>query len=206
MGNELEVKEFIDEAHRWLQEKRESDVKAEMDRQIEIRKAWRKTLDKVRRQLPAVLGPFLTVHPDALDEAPYAGERKHRNIQLQVPRCTPIDLSFGCYSWTIELFWPREATGIWEEDDQIEVNSMTGAPYDNVYLAVAIANENYPAWKRLEEEVAWQHREAERIQAIAEWGILQEQSRQDTKSRIGKVRTGTVRIYPESDSMLEEVF
>lgn len=162
MSEELDVMEFIEEARRRLAEKRDEEQQAALARQMQARQAWGVVLNTVRDQLPDILRGFVTVPADEMDEAPYAGERKYRNIQLQVPGCTPIDLVFECYSWAIELFWPREETGIWEEDDRVELASRAVTPCEDVYTAVATANENYPAWKNLEEEVEWR-REAIRV-------------------------------------------
>lgn len=156
------VMEFIEEAVRRLAEKRDEEVQAALARQMQVRQAWGIVLDSVRDQLPDILRGFVTVPADEMDGAPYAGQKKFRNIQLQVPGCTPIDLMFESYSWAIDLFWPRQAMGIWEEDDRVELESGLHERCEDVYTAVATANENYPAWKKLEEEVAWR-REAIRV-------------------------------------------
>lgn len=152
---------FLAEAERRFAEKRQEEEQAALARQMQARQAWGIVLNEVRDQLPDVLREFVTVPADEMDTAPYAGERNNRHIQLQVPGCTPIDLRFEAYSWWIDEFWPREATGIWQEDDQVEVESAAFTPCEDLYLAVGTAKENYPAWKKLEDEVEWR-REANR--------------------------------------------
>jgi len=162
MSEELAVMEFIEEARRRLAEKRAAEAQAEMERQMEIRKQWGQRLDWVRGQLPDTLRGFVVVDPEEMEQPP--SYRRLSRIRLEVPRCTPINLVLypggGCL---IEGYRPRWAIDVQEMDDgELWLRSEAGDMTGDLYIAIATANENYPAWKNLEEEVEWR-REAIRV-------------------------------------------
>ncbi len=152
------LEEFMEEAKRRLAGARKAEAAREMEREIENLRLWWKVLEEIKAQLPDTLRRFVVVDAEEWEQPPcYA---RLQRIRLEVPRCTPINLVLypgsGCL---IEGYRPRWARDVQETDDGVpwlrtEAGDMTG----DLYIAVATANENYPAWKRLEGEVAWRQK------------------------------------------------
>lgn len=151
---EEEIAEFVAEADKRLYAYREAQMEREVDQQIRIRDEWLNVLGLIRKQLPLVLRVSVNAEFDVLREEPVAGPTGMRGVSLCLPDCTPIVLDFGFGCWAIEHFWPQQAIGVLESDGKVELEIRTPTYVRDVYLAVAIAHENYWAWERWEREVS----------------------------------------------------
>lgn len=147
------VAEFLNEAKRRRTELEQERLREEAQQTAENRAAWGRVLDHVRNQLPDILRSFVAVtDPNVMDEAPDYSHSAY--IQLQAPLCAPITLAFKYRSWDIDAFWPRQAVGIEEgEDNQPYLRSQAYEKCDDVYIAVATAHEHYARWSELEDEL-----------------------------------------------------
>lgn len=149
---------FLKGAEQLLASIREEEERQLEERRQEIRRKWDEALAQVREQLPEVLHPYLVVDEKYLEKEPCTGNSRWRGMDLKIPGCSPIELSFKSYTWDISEFCVRIPTSVEECEGTYWLSSHYGPSAVNPQLAVAYAQEFGPEWAEMGAEVEWRNR------------------------------------------------